>query len=102
MLFIKNVLAANIASDEDLQGVISGFSIENLYKVFDAASLWVLVFGVVLGVIAFSFAGIQFLTSRGDATKLSTAKTTATYAAIGTVFIVVSRAIIVIIGKFFS
>lgn len=101
-IFIKRVLAGDIATDQELQETIGGFEIEGLYAAFDALSQWVLVFGVVLAVIAFGVSGITFLFSRGDAQKLSQAKKTAVYATVGTVLILIARTIVVLIGRFFS
>ena len=71
--FKVNNAQAAITSDDQLQQAISGLQTQDIYNIFDAISLWVLVFGLIGAVIAFIFAGISFLTSRGDAQKLSKA-----------------------------
>ena len=101
-LFFIPEAAAAITSDDDLRKVIAGLSRQDIYNIFDVASQWVLVFGIIAAVVAFMAAGIMFFTSRGDAEKLSKAKSILLYAVIGTVLIIVSRAVVVTIGKFFS
>ena len=93
---------AQITSDDDLRNLVSGLTAVKIYEAFDAVSKWALLIGLMIAVIAYASAGIAFFASRGDQTRLATAKKTAIYATWGTALIVLARGIVVLIGKFFG
>lgn len=91
-----------ISSDDELREAISNTGLGDVYNIFDAASQWVLAFGAVIAAAMFLFAGIMFLTARGDAKKLAQAKSAFMYALWGTLLIIIARGLVVIIGRFVS
>ncbi|MDP3963960.1 MAG: hypothetical protein Q8Q39_05725 [bacterium] len=98
-MFIHSAYAA---TDDELRQAISGWSTQDIYAMFDAASQWVLVFGIIAAVIAFIIGGYALFTSRGNPAEVATGKKTLLWAAAGLALIVVARGIVYIIGNFFS
>jgi len=77
-------------------------SIDDFYIALQAIAQWILVFGIVLGVIFIIIGGISILTSRGDSQKLNTGKQTVVWAIVGIVLLILAYAIVNIIARFFG
>jgi len=77
-------------------------SIQDFYIALKAITLWVLVFGIILGVLFLIIGGLTILTSRGDEQKLGTGKKTITWAMVGIILLVLAFAIVNIIARFFG
>ena len=77
-------------------------SIQDFYLALKAITLWVLVFGIILGVLFLIIGGVTILTSRGDEQKLGTGKKTITWAVVGIILLVLAFALVNIIANFFG
>ncbi|MDO8558638.1 MAG: pilin [bacterium] len=77
-------------------------SICDFYEIIQAATSWILVFGLLIGVLFVIWGGVKYITSGGDDTKAKDAKNIILYAIIGTVFLVLATALIKIIASFFG
>lgn len=101
-MLIYSAHAAPPITDEALREAIADWSVQDIYAMFDAASQWMLVFGVIAAVIAFIAGGWMLFMSRGNEEQVSKGKKTFFWAATGLVIIVVARALVLIIGNFFE
>lgn len=77
-------------------------SVNDFYIALKAVAQWILVFGIILGVIFIIIGGISVLTSRGDQNRLSTGKKTITWAVVGIIILVLAYAIVNVIARFFG
>ncbi len=77
-------------------------SIGDFYIALKAIAQWVLVFGIILGVLFIIIGAISILTSRGDEKGLTAGKQTITWAIVGVVLLILSYAIVNIVAKFFG
>ncbi|MDO8558637.1 MAG: hypothetical protein Q7S09_05690 [bacterium] len=94
--------AFNVARAAETIPEPSVTSIGDFYIALKAVAQWVLVFGMILGVLFIIMGAISILTSRGDEKKLTTGKDTITWAIVGVVLLVLSYAIVNIVAKFFG
>ena len=83
------------------QHIPSG-GIDVVSKVFRNAFIIMLIACVALALIFMTYAGIQWITSGGDKTKLQAARAKLTYAIIGLIVAFVAFFIVGIIGFFFK
>ncbi|MDP3963721.1 MAG: hypothetical protein Q8Q39_04455 [bacterium] len=76
--------------------------INDFYDALKAIAQWILVFGIILGVVFIIIGGISILTSGGDQNKLGTGKKTITWAIVGVIVLILSYSIVNIIARFFG
>ena len=67
-----------------------------------AIALWVLVFGIILGVLFIIVGAISILSSSGDERKLTTGKATITWAVVGVIILILAFSIVNVIAGFFT
>ncbi|MDO8558639.1 MAG: hypothetical protein Q7S09_05700 [bacterium] len=77
-------------------------SVSDFYIILGVATSWILVFGLLIGVLFVIWGGVKYITSGGDDTKAKDAKSIILYALIGTVFLILAVALIKIIVSFFG
>ena len=106
MCALYSVLHDIIFSTAHAQGVTipepTVETIGDFYIILKAIAQWVLVFGLILGVIFILIGAISILTSRGDQQKLTTGKQTITWAIVGIMLLILSFALVNIIARFFG
>ncbi|HPR91512.1 MAG TPA: hypothetical protein PK547_02140 [Candidatus Paceibacterota bacterium] len=78
----------------DIKTIFTGGSLE---VILDRAKGYVFTFGLVAAVIMVLWAGIQFITSAGDAKKVAAARNTIKNALIGVVVIILAESLILIL-----
>ena len=76
--------------------------INDFYIALKAVAQWILVFGIILGVVFVIIGGISVLTSRGDQNRLATGKKTITWAMVGVIVLILAFSIVNIIARFFG
>jgi hypothetical protein len=72
----------------------------DFYTSLKAIVQWVLVFGIILGVLFVMIGAIYVLTSRGDTKRLETGKMTLTWALAGVALLILSYGLVNLIGRF--
>jgi len=77
-------------------------NINDFYLAICAVTQWMLVFGIVIGVLFIIYGGVRYITSGGDSAKSSEAKSTILTALLGVVFLILAMAIVRIVASFFS
>lgn len=75
-------------------------SVMDFYTSLKAIVQWVLVFGIILGVLFVMIGAIYVLTSRGDTKRLETGKMTLTWALAGVALLILSYGLVNLIGRF--
>ena len=75
-------------------------SLKGFYGVVCIATQWVLVFGLIIGVLFIIYGGVKYITSGGDETKSKEGKKTIITAIIGVVFLLLAVVIVRIVANF--
>jgi hypothetical protein len=92
--------AAGISTDDQVRNAISGFTVQHVFDIFDAASKWVVVFGLMIAVLAIMIGAYFLVSSKGDSARVERGKKTIWWAAAGTAILIISRSIFAIFSNF--
>ncbi|MDP3963722.1 MAG: hypothetical protein Q8Q39_04460 [bacterium] len=76
--------------------------IGDFYDVVCITTQWIMVFGLIVGVLFVIWGGVKYVTSGGDSSREGDAKKIIINAIIGVVFLVLAVAIVRIIASFFG
>lgn len=75
-------------------------SLGDFYTILRAAAQWVLVFGILGGVLFVAIGGVKILSSGGDEKKLASGKATLTWALVGIAILVLAYSIVNVLAFF--
>lgn len=75
-------------------------TMEDFYNLINGAAVWVMVFGIILGVLFVIWGGIQIVVSRGNDQQLTEGKKTITWAIVGIIVLILAYSIVNIIARF--
>jgi len=75
-------------------------TLTEFYGTVCVATQWILVFGLIIGVLFIIYGGVKYITSGGDETKSKEGKKTIITAIIGVVFLLLAVVIVRIVANF--
>ncbi len=101
LCIVFNTVCANKANAVAIN-VVNPISTADFAKIVENVLLWILSVAGSLAIFAFIVGGIMYMTSSGDEQKANNAKKVITWTIIGTVLILASYAIIVVIDAIFT
>ena len=76
--------------------------IGDFYNILCVSTQWILVFGLIIGVLFVIWGGVKYITAGGDSSGETDAKNIIRNALIGVVFLILAVALVRIIASFFG